>query len=107
MPGHKGDAVEFSGNERYEMPSDSALETPDAYTVAAWLFPMALPVDLGCAVTKVYGLGAQNAWTLCIATDASFFFETADHELTTDGMYGARVPLDSWHHMAAVWTGSV
>lgn len=111
VTGRVGSAAQFSGAQCARVPHDPGLLTPDAYTVAAWVY---LDQDRDqVAFAKPFGAADRDAWGLVAwATNSPLgntgtCMESMNAALTGhDNVCGPQAPLDAWFHVALRWTGS-
>jgi hypothetical protein len=105
--GQLAGANDFSGATMYEVPFAPELNTPNGFTVSAWLFITAAPATRGCAITKGQGPGVFNSWALCIEPDRSVFFYTVALGIENDQFSAEPLASDAFHHVAIRWDGII
>ncbi|MDQ1329160.1 MAG: hypothetical protein QG641_2449, partial [Candidatus Poribacteria bacterium] len=96
-------ALEFDGKSSYvDIPQSDAMETWEAFTFMAWIYPTNFLVDWGRIIDC--DLQSSGFWTCCRVNGAiDWGFRTQGGgnvvEFTTDG----KMKQGAWTHLAFVW----
>jgi concanavalin A-like lectin/glucanase superfamily protein len=104
--GQLAGANDFSGVTMYEVPFAEDLNTPNGFTVSAWLFIAVAPATRGCAITKGLGPGIFNSWALCVEPDRSVFFYTVAGATENSQFSAELLATDAFHHVAVRYDGT-
>jgi hypothetical protein len=105
VEGRFGNALQFDGNAQIvRITHDPQFATPDAFTLAAWVF-LDVSSPLRAAVGKAQGGGDSNSWNLW-STNVT----TCTEAVTATGQIlpcqSAPLPLGRWTHLLERWDGS-
>ncbi len=105
VSGKYGQAADFTGNEMINAGSPSSLDNLGSLTVSAWIKPRRAVAETfgGRIIDKRDQLG----WAFFTVSGEAVRFH-ADFGNNTPlavSTPGGSVPLDSWSHVAVVWTG--
>lgn len=107
VPGKRGMAANFNGTQYALIPYRPALATPNAFTVAAWVY-----IEVGgdqVAVGKPVFTGSDDSWALVSWSSASMqtCFETTGATLAAWACLPGVLPLATWYHLTGTWDGAV
>ena len=105
VPGRVGMSLQVDADVRYEVDPAPELDTPGAFTIAAWLYSTEPTLEFACAAAMPHGMYVENAWTLCLDASNNVFFATVA-ALSTDTLLGPKIDLNEWHHVAVRWDGA-
>jgi hypothetical protein len=106
--GRIGGAIELDGHDSFVRIADkSAFDMADEVTVACWVNFRSVPVEWTAIVTK-----GDSAWRLStVNRERKFHMSVNDYnrnDLDTISLNGSSTMSDGeWHHVAAVYNGSV
>jgi len=102
--GKIGGAVELDGHNSFVRIADkSAFDMGDQTTIACWVNIHAVPAEWMAIVTK-----GDNAWRLSTyRQDRKVHFSVNDSSRIAGLNGSATINADEWHHLAAVYNGSV
>jgi len=94
----------FSTTRYIRVPFAAELNTPSGFTVAVWVFIDSLPAtEYTCAVSKPFGVMAEDSWSLCFDPTGRPLFYTASAEDTGDYLFAPAISTGAWHHIAVTW----
>jgi hypothetical protein len=109
IEGRHGNAVRFFGARCARVTYDPGFATPNAYSVAAWLW---IDVDTDqVAFAKPFGSGDRDAWDVVLwSTGSTLGTGTCMESMNAaqtghDRVCGPQAPLGEWFHVTIRWTG--
>ncbi len=97
-------ALAFELGQVARVPHVPALDLPDAFTLAVWVWIDATGTVV--PVGRAHGLGGSNTWAFVRWDDAQSCFEHTTAIMSEDTC-GGSFPLGEWVHVAGTWNGSV
>lgn len=105
--GRIGGAYAFATSPYLHLPSDGALNTLTAFTVAAWL-KVNTPSAAGYSVvSKTVGSTVENSWDLgTYSLNLPAFCSSSDGNSSICDYADSAGPLNTWYHLAGTWDGS-
>lgn len=105
-PGVRGAGVRFNGTQFALIPHRAALSTPNAYTVAAWVYIEVAGDQV--AVGKPVSTGARDSWALVAWSMVNMMtcLETTSSSLSEWACSPVVLPIGTWYHLAGTYDGS-
>ena len=105
VPGHRGNALAFSGAHYARVVYGDWLSTPAAWSYASWVYLDSLADQV--AFAKPWGAGQLDAWGLVAWNNGSgTCVESVDGASTNEAVCGPALLAGRWFHVAARWTGA-
>jgi hypothetical protein len=106
VDGKYGKALSFDGvNEYVEVPQSSSLDIVDGVSIAAWIYPKALPA-LTLILTRWYdGTEPDRGIALCLIQGLYVRFGVINDANLFDVPFSFEI--NKWYYLAATWNGSV
>jgi len=111
-PGVVGAAFDFDGSSGYvEVPTSPALQPPSAISLAAWIYPTALPASPYSAFMigkyNSFDMSQGVSWSVVLLATGQIQFEVREQTYVYwDATTVGSVTLDQWQHMAATFDTS-
>jgi DNA/RNA endonuclease YhcR with UshA esterase domain len=96
VPGRVGNALDFNGVNQYvQVSSSNSLNSPDAVTLSAWVFPRSIISGTGSPIIEKY-----QSYTLFIFSNkVSLYIHGSGSSQFYMGV--TDIPLNAWSHIAA------
>ncbi len=104
VTGRWGNALKFNGDDTHvEIPINSSLQSPDAITIEAWIYPTPSHQDkYGGIINNINGDGNNVRSRLLVRDNGELW---SQHDGSKDTLVGPTVQNGAWNHVVYVYDG--